>query len=46
MNYHVIKTLLTICMNATEELGCQPISDDIEVAIRTLEYAKEQEFID
>jgi len=43
MNYSEIKTLLTMCMNATEELGCQPIADDIEIAIQ---YAKEQEFID
>lgn len=46
MNYSEIKTLLTMCMNATEELGCQPIADDIEIALSTLEYAKEQEFID
>ncbi len=45
MNYSEIKTLLTMCMNATEELGCQAMSDDIEIAINTLEYAKEQEFI-
>ena len=37
MNYSEIKTLLTMCMNATEEAGCQPIADDIEIAIRTLD---------
>ena len=39
MNYKETKVLLEMCARSLSDLGCNPVSDQIEEAIETLSYA-------
>ena len=45
MTYQEIKVLLEICSENLQTLGCDPVSDSVDIALEDLEYARTEGLI-
>jgi hypothetical protein len=46
MNYKETKAMLELCQRSLSYHGCEPIADDIQIALDDLEYAKTNKLIE
>jgi hypothetical protein len=45
MTYQEIKLLLELCSENLQSLGCDPVSDAVDIALDNLEYSKSKGLI-